>query len=88
MILSDIEFDVLDNCYFINSFDNIFSELTISMEEFEAVIKELLKRKLIHQMIFNEITKDFEKLDLYDEKLIHACNYVISKEGLFIHNGR
>lgn len=84
--MTDAEFDVMDELYFVQSFDYLIEELSMSAEEIKPVLKSLLDHgwiKCLHNMndeIFTEsINLDLEFKNYY---------YLASKAGLLAHNGR
>ena len=88
MRLTDLEFDLLDACYFMTSYNEIFAELNCSKEEFRSCLLGLLKNELLQQLIYREDIQDFDKLDQFDESLLEEAKYVITKKGLQQHNGK
>ena len=54
MNLTEAEYDILDECYFINSYEEIFSVTGQEREEFRKIIISLLDRGLIQQLLYNE----------------------------------
>lgn len=84
--MTDAEFDVMDELYFVQSFDYIIEELSMSAEEIKPVLKSLLDQgwiKCLHNMndeVFeNDLNFDLGYKNYY---------YLASKTGLLAHNGR
>jgi len=84
--MTDEEFDVMDELYFVQPFDYLTEELSMSDEEIKPVLKSLLNHgwiKCLHNMndeVFNE------HLNFDDE--FRNYFYLASKAGLLAHNGR
>jgi hypothetical protein len=83
---SKLEFDVMDEVYFISSFQQIADNTNATTEELMAVLKSLLQKEFIHQLIYNSTLHDFEKMDKYDEAQLETASYVASRKGLLAHN--
>jgi hypothetical protein len=88
MNLSELEYDILDECYFINSYEEIWLAVQCDKEEFKKIILSLLDRELIQQLLYNEKHNDYDKQEEYNRDMIEAAKYVITKKGLMLHNGR
>lgn len=86
LTMTDLQFEILDELYFVISFDEIKSKLdmdeSILLEELQKLVeKEWVKcfKKNI-DLSFEEISKD-----LLDYK---SYQFLASKKGLFAHNSR
>ena len=86
--MSDLEFKVLDELYFVVSFESLMENVTASDDELLASLKSLLEKKFIHQMKFDEQRKDFVRMDVPDFSALRQSSFVASKEGLLVHNSR
>ena len=84
--LTDLEYRVLDELYFVSSFQNLLDNL---MEEKGTVVDaliNLLKNNLVTQVRM-ESGKE-EKLEAPDFTTLEESYFVASKKGLLIHNSR
>lgn len=84
--MTDVEFDVMDELYFVQSFDYLTEELSMSADEIKPVLKELLDRGWI-KCLYNmndEVFKESLNFDLEFKNYY----YLASKAGLLAHNGR
>ena len=86
--LSDIEFLVLDEVYFVSSFQTILQNTGYNEEQLRKTLADLLEKGFIAQMKYNEELKDYEKLDQPDLFTISHSSFVATREGLAIHNSR
>jgi hypothetical protein len=88
MNLTEAEYDILDECYFINSYEEIFAVIGMEREEFRKIIISLLDRGLIQQLLYNEAHHDYDKQEEYKIEQLEKAKYVITKKGLLLHTGR
>ena len=84
--LSDLEMDLLDEIYFVTPFSEIIKQLKIEPEIIKQVLKKLIQIGYVHQLVYNQTSKDFEKNDVPDYIFIERHSYLASKQGLFAHN--
>lgn len=84
--MSDAEFDVMDELYFVQPFNYLEEELEMPVAELKEVLKSLLDKKWI-KCLYNMNDEVFEdKLDFENE--FQDYYYLASKAGLLAHNGR
>lgn len=85
--MTDEEFDVLDELYFLQPFNYLLEELELSEEVLKETLKLLLTKKWIrcYKDTSDEI---FKTEDLDFEHQYQKYHYLASKEGLLAHNGR
>ncbi|OEK05338.1 hypothetical protein [Roseivirga misakiensis] len=84
--MTDEEFDVLDELYFVQPLAYLTEELSMSAEEIKPILKQLLEKgwvKCLHNMN-DEVFEDELNFDADFEKYY----YLASKKGLLAHNGR
>jgi len=86
--LTDLEFRVIDELYFVTSFDGLLDALNENPEAITEVLKGLLEKKLLTQLVFDRVLKDYRKLEAPDFSAIQHSYFVASKEGLLTHNSR
>ncbi len=84
--MSDEEFDVMDELYFVQSFDYLIEELEMTASELKGVLQSLLQRGWI-KCFYNMNDEVFEdQLDF--ENAFENYYYLATKTGLLAHNGR
>jgi len=83
---SNMEFDVMDEVYFISSFIQIMENTGIETEQLRDVLTNLLQKGFVQQLIYNESLHDFEKMEVYNETQLESASYVATKKGLLAHN--
>lgn len=86
--LSDLEFRILDEVYFVSSYETILENVGVDKDLFQAGLVGLLEKDLITQMKYNQSLKDFEKFEIPDISLITTSCFVATRKGLLIHNSR
>jgi hypothetical protein len=86
--LSDLEFRLLDEVYFISSYKVLFENLDCSEDVFQQTLRSLLENKFINQLKYNDMLFDFEKLEIPDYASLEESSFVATKLGLLIHNSR
>ncbi len=88
MILTDKEYELLELLYFTHTFQALLVESTMIADDLEAELQSLLTKELVHQMFFDEHSKDYVMQDTPDRARLRDAAYVISKKGLLQHNSR
>jgi len=86
MEISQIELDVLNCVYFVESFDKILEEVAAPSPVVADVIKTLIHKKMIVSMQWDEAKQDYVRSFIYDSDNMSAYAYLITKEGLLAHN--
>ena len=85
--LTDIQFQILDSLYFVESFGHIVEE---AMEP-KAVVKDelrtLIDKGLVQVMMFDEAKGDFQRTTIFDSDNIQDYSFLATKDGLLKHNG-
>ena len=84
--LTETEFKLLDELYFITSYHTLLLNSGESEEEARSGLKSLLQKGLVDQCVRDQ--KDFQKLEQPDYDSINDSYFVASKKGLLIHNSR
>ena len=85
--MTDQEFDVLDELYFVISFQDLTRNLSWPAEELLPVLKELVKNemvKCIDPQTEEEVELSAPQLDKQYNKIL----FLASKKGLMEHNSR
>lgn len=86
--LSDIDFDILNSIYFVEPFEKILEEVNAPAKIVADCLKQLIAKKMVVAMRFDEEKQDYVKSFIYDADDMHAYSYLATKEGLLAHNGR
>ncbi len=84
MEMTDQEFDVLDELYFVQPFDFLVSELDLDNEEIKAALRGLLKKKFVK--CFSSMDQEVFDQDLDFENKYAEYYYLATKAGLLAHN--
>ncbi len=82
--MTDLEFDILDELYFVISFDELVENSGHSEDDVVNVLKELYNRKWIRVLLTVEKDEDPKSIDL--DRNYEKYLYLASKQGLFAHN--
>lgn len=88
MTLTELQFELLDQLYFTNSFDMLINHLSITEQALEQELKLLLDAGLIQQLYYDMQSNDYVIYDRPDMNLFKNSAFVISKKGLLTHNSR
>lgn len=86
MTMTDQEFDVLDELYFVQPFSYLTEELDMDEEELKRVLLSLLTKGYV-KCFFNMNDEVFEDKMNFDADY-QSYYYLASKQGLLAHNGR
>jgi hypothetical protein len=86
--LSAIEYDILNAIYFVEPFQNILDECKAPEKIVADVLKQLIAKKFVSPMQFDEEKQEYVRTYFYDSDDMHAYHYLATKEGLMIHNSR
>jgi len=85
-MMSDEEFDVMDELYFVQPFSYLTETLAMETEQLKQVLRSLLQKGYI-KCFFNMNDEVFEE-QLNFESDFENYHYLASKKGLLAHNGR
>lgn len=84
--MTDDEFDVLDELYFIRDFNSLSDSLDISEENTRDILESLITKNWVR--VFYPQDREIA----YDSSKYHSdykkYYYIASKEGLLAHNGK
>jgi hypothetical protein len=86
--LTDSEYSILDELYFVTSFAALHQALTMNKRELLQGLASLLDRGLVTQLIFDPVVNDFQKLEVPEPATLEQSSFVASKKGLLLHNSR
>lgn len=86
LLMSDLEFDVLDELYFVQP----FSELVQSTQLEEDLLKKVLKKLIVKQFVkcLNNATDEIPADEVDFDKDYRRMVYLATKSGLLAHNSQ
>ncbi|WP_339605770.1 transporter [uncultured Roseivirga sp.] len=84
--MTDMEFDVLDELYFVQPFDAILEEIELTEDELKKVLSELLNKGWVKCYGDRQAEMPIAPKDLGNN--LTSYFYLATKEGLLVHNGR
>ena len=84
--LTDLEYRILDELYFVSSFQTLLDNLNEEKSSVFDSLHNLLENGLVIQMKYREGTE--QKLEIIDLTALEESHFVASKKGLLIHNSR
>ena len=82
--MSDLEFDVLDELYFVQPFDHLISELELEKSDLKEILKSMLDKGWIK--CFRTMSDEVFPEDLDFENKYADYFYLATKKGLLTHN--
>lgn len=83
--MSDLEFDVLDELYFVISFDELKNVTALDTETLRNVLQDLFVKGWIKCFRNRVESLNSEEVNLEQDYMLYC--YLASKEGLLAHNG-
>ncbi|HZG01841.1 MAG TPA: hypothetical protein VEY71_12620 [Chitinophagales bacterium] len=83
--MSDLEWDILDQAYFMNGFQNIRDAVQATPEALENALVELLRGGLLRQLEYSEPHSDFIDVEPFAPTRFGESQFVITKKGLLAH---
>ncbi len=84
--MTDNEFDVLDELYFVQSFEALTQVLSMPEQELKLALEALLKKGWIK--CFQSLTEELPADEIHFETQYRNYYYLASKAGLLAHNSR
>jgi hypothetical protein len=84
--MTDEEFDLLDELYFVYSFEHVMGELEWEIETVKRVLKVLVDKGWVN--CFKNVHEVLPKEEVEFESNYNQYFYLASKAGLFAHNER
>jgi hypothetical protein len=86
--LTDVEYDILNAVYFIEPFDKILEDVKYPENIVGDSLKFLITHKYISAMKWDGKRKEHVRSFFYDSDNMRAYSYLITREGLLIHNSK
>lgn len=84
--MTDLEFDILDEIYFVESFANIQSKLNVDAHTLKKNLKKMIEKGWV-KCFSNQYTEVIFDTHSFEEKY-QIYHYLATKEGLLAHNSR
>jgi len=85
--LSEVQFDILDALYFVESYDHILEDAPYPETVVRAEMHTLIDRGWVQVMRLDEEKGDYLRTAIYDLDNMRDFYYLATKEGLLKHNG-
>lgn len=86
MHMTEEEFDILDELYFLQPYSYLQETLDFSPEKLKAILQELVGKGWVR--VYRNATDEIDTRELGIAQSAEEYLYLASKEGLLIHNGR
>lgn len=84
--MTEEEFDVLDELYFVQSFDFLLEELEMEAAALKTVLSALIEKGWVK--CFFSMQEEALSHELQMDSKYREYFYLATKEGLMAHNGR
>lgn len=82
--MTDNEFDVLDELYFLISFDDLLNQCNLTTDELKSVLESLLIKRWVK--CFKNTDEEIPEQEIDFKNSFKQYNYLATKSGLFAHN--
>ena len=82
--LSEKEFEILDELYFLVSFEELANTLDMEQNILKQVLGGMIEKRWVKCFTEPEQDIDYHDVDFLNQ--FDKYHYLASKEGLFIHN--
>lgn len=83
-MMNDVQFDILDELYFVISFDDLLKSLDLESEVLLENLKEMVKKGWVKCF---EIETELESSSIsFDDSKFKNYFFLATKKGLFVHN--
>lgn len=84
--MTDLEFEVMDELYFVISFADLQAKLDLNEAVLKNVLGDLVEKNYVK--CFQTISDELPHHQVDYESNYRIYHYLASKEGLFAHNSR
>jgi hypothetical protein len=85
--LNDLQFQILDSLYFVESFAHILEEAEAPVSFVVDELRTLIDRDWIQVMVFSERAGDYVRTPIFDTDHLSDYHFLATKNGLLKHNG-
>ncbi len=86
--LTDLQFQILDSVYFVESFENIREEADATLPVVVAEMRYLIDKGWMQVMQFDEEKDDYVRTAIFDTDHLEEYHFLATRDGLMKHNGR
>jgi hypothetical protein len=86
--LNDVQFDILDSVYFVESLEHILEETDTPRAVVIDELRTMIDRGWVQVMQYDEAAGDYVRTSIYDADNMDEFCYLATKQGLLRHNGR
>ena len=84
--MNDQEFDVMDELYFVISFEDLKDKVHLQEGELKKILGSLLHKNYVK--CFKNVSDELPHEEVDFERNYRIYHYLASKQGLFAHNSR
>ncbi len=84
--MTELEYEILDELYFVISFEDLKLKLSLEEAELKHALSSLLQQNYVK--CFGNVSDEIPPEQLDFENKYRIYHYLASKEGLFAHNTR
>jgi uncharacterized protein YhbP (UPF0306 family) len=74
--------------YFVESFKHLLDEVKQPEPIVADCLKQLIHKKYVVSLIWNDEKQDYVKTFMYDTDNMHNYYYLATKDGLMAHNSK
>ena len=85
--LTDLQFQILDSIYFVESFEHIVEEAEQPVPIVVDELRTMIDRGWVQVMVFDDGKEDYVRTAIYDADNMQNYHYLATKNGLLKHNG-
>ena len=82
--MTDIEYEILDELYFVNTFENLLKEIDIDESALLKELGQLISKEWVKCFINNNTEVKNDRVDLLNNRYKHL--FLATKKGLMAHN--
>lgn len=86
-VLNDLQFQILDSLYFVESFAHVLDEAGAPRPVVIDELRTMIDRGWIQVMQFEPERGDYVRTAIFDTDHMQTYHYLATKEGLLKHNG-
>ncbi|WNJ20150.1 hypothetical protein [Pontibacter sp. G13] len=86
--LNDLQFQILDSLYFVESFDHVVEEAGEPIPHVVDELRTLIDKGLVQVMSFDDSVQDYVRSSIFDTDNLNQYHFLATKQGLMLHNGQ
>ena len=84
--MTDLEYDVLDELYFVTAFEELQKTLSMDEASLQTVLKDLIGKGWVK--VLEEGSVDLTPVEAQNISELKGLYFLATKAGLLVHNGR